>query len=462
MKRGIIIEEGPQNWQIMQQQDGKADIFLAGKYYLPADAPDGAEPRVFGRLLQEDTGRAVTGWLEAAVEGNGWRLTIPGVRAGGLYRVETSLRLTADGAMEWNVRGDMIHHVGVGDVYVIAGQSNSAGYGKDPVYDPPEIGVHLFRNSGVWDLASHPFNDSTGTIHEENSEGANPGHSPYLAFARTLKRELGYPIGLLQTSLGGSPLKSWNPEEEPVLYDCMMRVIRSQGGKVRGILWYQGCSDTGAAQCGTYRDRFEAFVRHCRQDLDDPQLPVLTVQLNRVTDHAPGRPEDEGWSVVREQQRQAALTIPGVTVVPACDCGLSDAIHNSAPGNITLGERLANMALRTVYGREDVAAFAPDVCSIRSAKGGRELTLTFDHVTDRLYSFLPELPFTVWDGDGKIAVRDGKIEQNRIILSLMRPAGTDVTVSALDGANPCAFPLIDVYTHLPMLAFQRGTDTYRR
>lgn len=60
--------------------------------------------------------------------------------------------------------GDMIHHLGIGDLFVITGQSNSAGYGKDPIFDPPELGIHLLKNNGRWDMASHPFNDSTATI----------------------------------------------------------------------------------------------------------------------------------------------------------------------------------------------------------------------------------------------------------------------------------------------------------
>jgi len=56
-----------------------------------------------------------------------------------------------------STRGDMIHNIGVGDVFVVAGQSNAAGRAKNPVEDAPELGVHLLRDSGVWDLATHPL-----------------------------------------------------------------------------------------------------------------------------------------------------------------------------------------------------------------------------------------------------------------------------------------------------------------
>src|SRR5699024_12460730 len=43
-------------------------------------------------------------------------------------------------------------------------------------------------------------------------------------------------------------------------------VICSQGGSIRGILWYQGCSDTGPQECTTYEQRFERVVEQLRTE----------------------------------------------------------------------------------------------------------------------------------------------------------------------------------------------------
>ena len=59
----------------------------------------------------------------------------------------------------------MVHNIGVGDVFIAAGQSNAAGRAKNPVEDPPELGVHLLRPSGRWDLATHPMGETTDAIH---------------------------------------------------------------------------------------------------------------------------------------------------------------------------------------------------------------------------------------------------------------------------------------------------------
>jgi sialate O-acetylesterase len=84
---------------------------------------------------------------------------------------------------------------------------------------------------------------------------------------------LGFPIGPIQASLGGSTLSAWNPEENGVLYRNMTQIINSQGGKVKGILWYQGCSDTASGLCDSYSERFESMVSHLRSDLNDKCLP---------------------------------------------------------------------------------------------------------------------------------------------------------------------------------------------
>lgn len=451
MQIGVILEKGPADWQIFQRQNGAVRVELGGRWVLPEGVTAG---RVMARVVREETGETVVPWTPSVTEEDGkWSgvLTIP---CGGLYRLETCLDHDGtNGAVEWAVRGDMVHHLGVGDLYAIAGQSNSAGYGKDPIYDPPEMGVHLLKNSGRWDLASHPLNESTATAHDENREAANPGHSPYLHFAKVLKRELGYPIGLIQAALGGSPLSAWNPDEDGILYRGMMERIRSQGGRIRGMLWYQGCSDAGEGLCDTYPDRFANMVRHLRKDVEDEGLPVLTVQLNRYV--APGSPlQDTCWGKVREAQRQAAKVIPDVYVVPAVDGGLSDAIHISSASNMVLGERLARTALGVVYGRM-VHYNAPDLASVRQTAANQVL-LTFENVSGRLYAFDvgPEaLPFTVSDREGLNGVTAYEFKGKGIFLTLAREIQGDAVVHGAWEMNPKPVIPIDSEGHLPMLAF---------
>lgn len=451
MAHGVTILKGPSDWQILQQSEGFSAVFLSGTWAL---ADDGQNPQVYVRLLEEETGAPVLWWQPAEMlPGQRWQHTLERIPAGGLYRLETCLRLEAASWMEWSARGDTRHHLGCGDIFVIAGQSNSAGYGRGMTEDTPEPGVHLLRNNGCWDMAMHPMNDSTGTLHPVNMEGGNPGHSPWLTFARRLRRTLGYPIGLVQTALGGSPLSAWNPSEEGHLYRNMTDCIRAAGGTVRGVLWYQGCSDTTPELSRTYRERFANMVSCLRDELQQPDLPFLTVQLNRLV--TPADPVAETcWSEIRETQRQLARALPQVFVIPSLDCPLSDAIHNSPAGNSMLGMRAATLALQEIYGLR-IGGRAPDLASATVA--GRSLRLTFAPVLDRIYPFevpVTGLPFVCEDDTGTLPLTGyAQPAPDTLVLDLGRAPEGRCRVHCAPGQNPAGILPVDTGTYLPLLAF---------
>lgn len=451
---GAILTSGPQDWQILQQDaSGQARLALAGRWVHEQPG------RVEVRLVDEANSAALStalDWQAAETRADGtWSHTLTGIPAGGLYRLETRYNPTANVAGEWSPRGDMRHFLGVGDLWVIAGQSNSAGYGRGPVNDPPELGVHLFRNSEQWALATHPMNESTDTCHAVNREAANSGHSPYLHFARVLKQRRGTPIGLIQTSLGGSPLSRWNPIENPSadLYANMLKCIALCGGQVRGVLWYQGESDCGGENARSYARRFTDAVAAWRRALGQPGLVVLTVQLNRL--FQPSSPDaDRDWSLVREAQRQVPHLDTLVAVSPALDLPLSDTIHVSPAGNLLLGERMARAALALAHG-EAVDYRAPELVTAVPS-GTSEIVLTFAPVTSRIDNFdATSIPFVVQDADGVVPVTKVAYSGPRATLTLGRALAAAPVVSAGVGLNPPTLPM-DMERFLPILAFYQA------
>ncbi|MCD9024933.1 sialate O-acetylesterase [Cohnella silvisoli] len=454
---GVMIKQGPQSWSIIQQHNGAASVELAGIWSMKDKV---AAAQVCVRVVREDSAETVRDWALATMgEGQTWSVRLEQVPAGGLYRIETCLQIDGNREIEWGIRGDMVHHVGVGDLWIIAGQSNAAGYGKGPINDAPEMGIHLFRNNGQWDLATHPFNESTNTLHIENRETANPGHSPFLAFARLVKRETGYPIGLVQTALGGSPLRAWNPEEEGTLYRNLLNIVKAAGGSVKGVLWYQGCSDCNPDESNTYAERFGVMVAGLRRDLKDAILPFMTVQLNRHTAFNATLEDNRSWGTVREQQRTAARTIPHVTLIPAIDCSLSDEIHNSPAGNLLIGERMARAALATVYGKE-IHYNAPEISEARivtDEAGKQTLEVVYDHVGGYLLSIGPNQPvFTLEDEEGSVQVLEWSISgKNTIRVTPERPLKGQAYVNGGYERNPAAYFPLDSLTYMPPLAFYR-------
>lgn len=477
---GAFIGAGPADWQVLQQDGGgRARIEASGRW-APKESMGllgAAGGTVELRLVREDSGAPVNAgldWRAAETGADGtWSGALPAVPAGGPYRLETRFNPKGNKLGEWSLRGDTRHFLGVGDVWLIAGQSNASGYGRSPADDGPELGLHMLRQNGTWALAAHPLNDGTGTVFPASRENYNTGHSPFLHFARALKRELGYPIGLVPCALGGSPLEAWHPDTGPLFANLKAMVAKASpvsrtaqaghaqaGGRIKGMLWYQGETDAEPGKAHDYLERFLASAAGWRKGLGQSDLPILTVQLARYRSDKPGM-EDREWSQVREAQRQAALRADGILVVPALDLPLDDTIHLGTAGNLTLGARLARCALEGVYasGRStggDASASgwrAPDLIEC-ALEDGQVIRLRFAPVRSRLESLDPKAsPYRVEDADGPLAI--DKIlyfHRDSVKLFLAKAPRGAVRVSGGYGENPDTLPL-DVERQLPVLAF---------
>ncbi len=452
MKNNVCITKGASDWRIYQQNNGFATIELEGVSLKINDAP------TWVRVIREDDLSVVTDWTEADIIGEhtdcdgasvrDFRVTLS-VPAGGLYRIDTTVSGSLTG-IEWSSQGQKIYHIGVGDLFVIAGQSNSAGYGRTPVADPPELGVHLCKNNEIWTLAAHPMNDPDNTVHPANREHAS-GHCPYLAFGKTLKRALGYPIGLIQESLGGSNITRWSKWANGDLYNSMVSSVRrcTDGSmNVAGVLWYQGCSDAYKDESKVYYERFKQMVSDIREDFGFPDLPFYTVQLNKVLDSS-----NVLWAVIRECQRKAAEELHNVFIVPSLDLPLNDAIHNSAASNIVIGERLARVALECYY-KKPFYGYAPNISS--AVFDDNCLTLTFEnvhHYIQILGVSAARCGFVIEDDEGTVGISSYSASANNIYLKLERPLSGNATVSFAKTSEHRSAPPMDAGSGLPILAF---------
>jgi Domain of unknown function (DUF303). len=463
MMFGVLLEKCPMDWQIFQQKDGKAEISCEGRWIVPKDALQfeiiSALPMI--RVLKEATHEVVIPWKKMDHIENDDGGVITGkcktslvLPKGGLYLIETGLK-TKSKTLDWLFRGDICRHIGIGDIYVIAGQSNASGYGKDSVMDSPCLGVHMRRNSGSWDIAAHPMNDATGA--EEalvNREMGISGTTPYLTFAKRIHEEVGYPIGLLPTALGGSAIRRWQKDGD--LYQNMIDKVKLVGKDVKGILWYQGCSDTNQIEdAQQYYQNFKAFVENTRETLGY-QIPIFTFQLNRFIEGS----FPHNWGKVREAQRQAQNTIDEVYVLPALQASMSDAIHNSSLANIRLGEMQARLCMAVLYG--GAPYFAPNL--IRAVKKTeREIILEFEKpYADSTFFFLTQKAelsgITVMEGEREIypqKVFADEMDNNKVVVLMTEEVSKDAQISFAWGENPTYTPFVDEVTYLPPLSFYR-------
>lgn len=284
------------------------------------------------------------GMLEMRSAGGAWRrlaeiqpgawsaaITLP---VGGPYPLELRLR-PRGGRIAGQARFERIL---VGDLWILAGQSNMVGRARMEREEAPDPRVHLLRREGGWALARHP-------LHESRTPGY--GHGLGLSFAKEMVRRTGVPVGLIPTAVGGTSLAQWDPagktEGRRSLYGALLSRFRVAGGRAAGVLWYQGESDTGKEQdAASYGERFARFVHELRGDLGQPDLPFYFAQLSRYA--IAGRPAGP-WNLVQEAQRVAESRISHSGLTATVDLELGDPIHLDQDSLSRLGVRFARRVL---------------------------------------------------------------------------------------------------------------------
>ena len=445
MVADVFIDYGLCDWEIKQNHNGFSEINVGGRYEFKKES-DGEEiptnnPQVMVRVVNEETDEPITEWSKAASDSGKWNISLK-IPIGGPYRLSTILKFydNSDWWIERNPSGDDIHHFCVGDIYLIAGQSNAVGVGRGVLTDSPVMGVHVLRNCKKWDIATNPFYRKRGF------------HGPFLSFAKYLKKSLNCPIGLIPCAYGGSQLCDWLKTESGHWYDEMIKVITSNHIDIKGILWYQGCSDAAWGDPTDYLERFKQLVENVRCDLNN-KMPIITFQLNRHTDDA-NKETDDNYDYVRECQRRAAREISDVFIVPTIDSGkLTDGIHNSRAANVLLGERAALLALNIIYNK-GLDFFAPDIESARLV-AENTVKLEFSHVSDCLMAFhvaASDLPIMVEDVNGVNQITDYDITKNTILLYLKNKVQGKCTVKCQYGRNPKGY-IQDIGKQMPILCF---------
>lgn len=447
---GVVIEKGPQNWQILQQNNGKAVAELSGRVEVEDEVLSFNDKRVIVRIIDGNTGSRITELKSAELCGEKWKAAVD-IPVGGPYTIETYLRYNVN----CEKKGDRIFNIGVGDVYLITGQSNAVGVGKDAVNDPPSADVHMFRLSGKWDIATHPLHDTTDTRFPLSEERVRCGHSPWINFAKILSDKLGYPIGLIPGTKGGIPLSCWDRAEDGKFFDNALSIVRASGGGIKGILWSQGCNDTWSVEMrSTYLERFKRVCADFRKEFYE-DIPIITVQLNKTTCTKNNNLQEVGynWSVIRDAQRRAAKEIDGVYIIPSIDLPVCDGIHNSCMSNMVIGERAANIALKYIYSKQ-IICDEPEI--EKAVLGGNKVTLYFNNVYDMINADLnctDKLMFSVTDSKGRITPIDYSCPgDNSIELIFDRDIDVQAVVNC-DGYNDSGLIPYDLYTRLPILPF---------
>lgn len=364
---------------------------------------------------------------------------------------------TADGAGNWrvgleplraNATPETLTIVGkntvelknilVGEVWLVAGQSNmqrllsetANGEAATAAADHPLIRLFNVSRQVAFKHAAPPLGTWQACSPQSVKEFSAAGYY----FGVELQQALNVPVGLINSSYGGSQAEAWTPidylnasadlrptvertkiwdEERPrvkIAYEAQLKQWRAEADKaraagarpspspavpdalreyrvassiydgmiaplipfrIRGAFWYQGESNEARAE--QYGLLLPTMIRAWRERWGD-LFPFGIVQLPNYREQKP-EPADEAWSHIREAQRRTALNTARTGLIVTIDIGEARDIH---PKNkLDLGKRMARWALAEVYGRKLVLS-GPTLHNTKIA--GTKIVLTFANI----------------------------------------------------------------------------------
>lgn len=219
--QGIVVLS-PLPCQVFQRRtrtDGR--IIVSGRVISPCDK---LQVRITGVSIK---GELSGKWrnIPVASATNGFTEEID-TRAGGWYKVEFQA-LKSDNV----VASASVDKVGIGEVFVGAGQSNSTNCAQTRTNETSGM-VSSFSGS-EWQLANDP---------QPGAHDKSDGGSFWPAFGDAMYERYHVPIGVAVTGHGGTSVNEWQPDG--VLFQWTTTRIQ-QLGKMgfRAVLWHQGEAD---------------------------------------------------------------------------------------------------------------------------------------------------------------------------------------------------------------------------
>ena len=459
-------------------------------------------PRVIGSnmVLQRDMQVPIWGWASAGedititlsteaegvepistttvvadAEGN-WQTKLPAMAAGGPY----TLQIKGSNTLE-------LTNVLFGEVWVCSGQSNmqwavsaskdskaeiaAAMYPKIRLFYVPRVAAGLLQQ------------DIAADWHETTPETVENFSAVAYYFGRKLYKNLEVPIGLINTSWGGTRIEPWTPPagfaSVPALASISKQIqeahanyraqlpekmkeveawiaetrkaletggrltrmpenrhpLRHQGRPtalyngmvhpivpyaIRGALWYQGESNLRDGML--YHEKMKALINGWREVWEQGNFPFYFVQLAPF--NYGGRNANPFFLPQIWEAQAATLALPNTGMAVTTDIGNLRDIHPRNKQDV--GRRLALWALAKDYGRDDVTYSGPLYKSM--VVEGNTIRLTFDAIGSGLTSRDDE-PLTWFE----IAGEDQEFVEAQATID-----GDTVVVSSDGIANPVA------------------------
>lgn len=359
-----FIINSPKNRSVIQRDAAnRAQLIIAGT------APSSALT-IEARLLPMVAGQGTAvNWTPVATinADRTFKGTLPTL--GGWYRVE--IRAKAAAAV---VADTAVNRVGVGEVFVIAGQSNAQGIPGLTVpaaTDDRVSCIDLFQRDQI-DTQVFPLLFS----HISAGTSIGPSNSPYLwgILGDSLAKRLNVPILFLGAAQGGSNSTEWKigaaatPATLPYQRVSATFAYYVNRLGMRAVLWHQGESDIYSDE-QTYVNNLSYVINKSRQQLNHSRLAWLVSRASYISGSTN--------SQVISAQNRLLKEVSDVYAGPTTD-GLTgpdnrvDDIHFGGQGLVRVAN-LWNQNLTNLFFSES-KPFIPAADTVRTDAGWQPVT----------------------------------------------------------------------------------------
>ncbi|XP_075046509.1 sialate O-acetylesterase [Mixophyes fleayi] len=349
-----------------------------------------------------------------------WKVALDPMDYGGPYE------LVAQQNYKQEVTSIQLDDILFGDVWICSGQSNmemtvsqifnaSEELARAPHYPYVRLFTAALETSDteLEDLAKVDLEWSAPTPQ-------NLGHGSFTYFSavcwlfgRHLARRLKYPIGLVESSWGGTPVEAWSsktalakcglsetpemfkspeffdiiagPCQYSVLWNAMIHPLLNM--TIKGAIWYQGEQNTGM-NTDLYNCTFPSLIKDWRRSFNegslgqtDPNFPFGFVQLSTFQK---GKPTDN-YPVIRWHQTAdfgyaPNSMMPNTFMAVAMDLGDEKSPYGSVHprDKQTIAYRLSLGARAVAYGEKEVSFNGPFPVTIDVYYSYSYMNITYD------------------------------------------------------------------------------------
>lgn len=458
-------------------------VILLAVLVMPARAQaDVRLPLVFSdnMVVQQDTTATFWGWAgpaekisvtaswgeraaTAATAQGDWRLKLKTPKAGGPFTITIQGNNTIE-----------LKDVLAGEVWLCSGQSNMGMTVNGVTNAQDEIAAANYPQIRLLSVklttANEPQKECEGTPWAPCSpQNVGSFTAAGYFFGRKLYQDLKVPIGLINSSWGGTCIEAWTSwdvqKDDPAMqalrasWDEREKTYTPEAAKkqfedekkawaawnagdkttkaprrprfhpqprqdqnypanlynaminplapfaIRGAIWYQGEGNAGRGK--EYRVQLERLIVDWRT-LWGYDFPFYFVQLPNFMAPWQSPVEDGGWPQIRESFAKTAKEVPNTGMAITIDIGEADDIHPRNKQDV--GDRLGRVALHKTYGMTGFAWSGPVAESCRFAGGKAVIRFDTGGAPLAVKGGGPIVGFALTGADGVTAAADAVIQ----------------------------------------------------